>query len=186
MALYKDVRELVHTGEVVRAPQHDPAVTVHGVVAPDRSDALFALVQLTSPETSVPGAVRLPGLDPARRYRVQLQPPGDLPAHMRGIRPPPWTAEGITLPGSVLGTVGLRSPALFPEQLLLIHRIRVRSRMDVEALIFDVGTIVDWRASMTTRFQQLLPGRRGSVRRAPGGGGGERCRRPSPASPTSS
>ena len=121
MALYKDVRELVHTGEVVRAPQYDPAVAVHGVVAPDRSDALFALVQLTAPETSVPGAMRLPGLDPARRYRVQLQPPGDLPAHMRGIRSPPWTAEGITLPGSALGTVGLRIPALFPEQLMLIR-----------------------------------------------------------------
>ena len=49
---------------VVRAPQHDPAFAVHGVVAPDRSDALFALVQLTAPETSVPGAMRLPGLDP--------------------------------------------------------------------------------------------------------------------------
>jgi alpha-galactosidase len=94
---------------------------VYGVVAPDRSDALFALVQLTSPETSVPGAIRLPGLDPARRYRVQLQPPGDLPAHMRGIHPPPWTTEGITLPGSALATVGLRAPALFPEQLMLIR-----------------------------------------------------------------
>ena len=78
-------------------------------------------MQLTSPETSVPGAMRLPGLDPARRYRVQLQPPGDLPGHMRGIHPPPWTAEGITLPGSALGTVGLRIPALFPEQLMLIR-----------------------------------------------------------------
>jgi len=121
VALYKDVRELIHTGEVVRAWQHDPAVAVHGVVAPDRSAALFALVQLTAPETSVPGAMRLPGLDPARRYHVQLQPPGGLPAHMRGIRPPPWTVEGITLPGSALGTVGLRIPALFPEQLMLIR-----------------------------------------------------------------
>jgi hypothetical protein len=72
-------------------------------------------------ETSVPGAMRLPGLDPARCYRVQLQPPGGLAAHMRGIRPPPWTVEGITLPGSALGAVGLCIPALFPEQLLLIR-----------------------------------------------------------------
>ena len=106
---------------MVRAPQHDPAFAVHGVVAPDRSDALFALVQLASPETSVPGAMRLPGLDPGRRYRVQLQAPGGLPVHMRGIHPPPWTAEGITLPGSALGNVGLRIPALFPEQLMLVR-----------------------------------------------------------------
>jgi alpha-galactosidase len=40
---------------------------------------------------------------------------------MRGIHPPPWTTEGITLPGSALATVGLRAPALFPEQLMLIR-----------------------------------------------------------------
>jgi alpha-galactosidase len=121
VALYKEIRELVHTGEVVRVPQHDPSFAVHGVVAHDRSEALFALVQLTSPETSVPGAVRLPGLDPARRYHVRVQPPGDLPAHSRGITPPPWTGEGVTLPGSALAHTGLRAPALFPEQLLLLR-----------------------------------------------------------------
>jgi alpha-galactosidase len=120
VAFYKEVRELLHTGTVVRAPQHDPSFTVHGVVAPDRSDALFALVQLVTPETSVPGAVRLPGLDPARRYRVGLQPPGDRPA-VRGLRAPAWFAEGATLPGSVLEYAGLRAPALFPEQLLLVR-----------------------------------------------------------------
>jgi alpha-galactosidase len=120
VALYKEVRELVHTGTTVRAPQHDPASAVHGVVAPDRSEALFALVQLATPETSVPGAVRLPGLDPARRYRVRAQAPGDTPA-TRGILPPAWLAGGVTLPGAVLGEVGLRAPALYPEQLLLLR-----------------------------------------------------------------
>jgi alpha-galactosidase len=121
VALYKEMRELLHTGEVVRVPQHDPSFAVHGVVAHDGGEALFALVQLTTPETSVPGAVRLPGLDPARRYRVRPQPPGDLPTHLRGIVPPPWLAEGLTLPGSVLAHAGLRAPALYPEQLLLIR-----------------------------------------------------------------
>jgi alpha-galactosidase len=120
VALYKEVRELVHTGTVVRAPQYDAAFAVHGVVAPDRSDALFALVQLTTPETSVPGAVRLPGLDPERRYRVRLQPPGDIPA-VRGLRPPAWLADGVTLPGAVLAHVGVAAPALYPEQLLLVR-----------------------------------------------------------------
>ena len=126
VALYKEMRQLIHTGRTVRAPQHDPAFALHGVVAPDRSEALYALVQLTTPETSVPGAVRLPGLDPDRRYRVQAQAPGDLPDHMRGIHPPPWLADGVTLPGSVLAHAGLRAPALHPEQLLLLARRRRR------------------------------------------------------------
>jgi alpha-galactosidase len=120
VALYKEVRELVHTGTTVRAPQHDPAFAVHGVVAPDRSDALFAVVQLATPETSVPGAVRLPGLDPGRRYRVHAQAPGDTPA-TRGLLPPAWLAGGVTLPGAVLAQVGVRAPALYPEQLLLLR-----------------------------------------------------------------
>jgi alpha-galactosidase len=120
VALYKEVRELLHTGTTVRASQHDPAFAVHGVVADDRSEALYALVQLTTPETSVPGVVRLPGLDPARSYRVSAQAPGDRPA-TRGLRPPAWLAEGVTLPGAVLGHVGLRAPALHPEQLLLVR-----------------------------------------------------------------
>jgi alpha-galactosidase len=121
VALYKEVRELLHTGTLVRAPQHDPSFEVHGTVAPDQSDALYTLVQLTSPETSVPGTVRLPGLDPGRRYRVRVQAPGVLPSHLRGISPPAWLAEGVTLPGSALVHAGLRAPALFPEQLLLIR-----------------------------------------------------------------
>jgi alpha-galactosidase len=127
VALYKEVRELLHTGTTVRAPQHDPAFAVHGVVADDRSAALYALVQLTTPETSVPGVVRLPGLDPARSYRVSAQAPGDRPA-TRGLRPPAWLAEGVTLPGAVLEHVGLRAPALHPEQLLLVRAEAATSR----------------------------------------------------------
>ena len=124
VALYKDVRGLLRTGTTVRAPQHDPSSAVHGVVAADGSDALFALVQLATPETSVPGPVRLPGLDPARRYRVRPQPPGDAPT-ARSAGAPAWLAEGVTLPGAVLGNAGLRAPALYPEQLLLLRAAAV-------------------------------------------------------------
>ncbi|GAA1304884.1 alpha-galactosidase [Pseudonocardia xinjiangensis] len=125
--LYKDVRELLHTGTLVRADQHDPSFALHGVVAPDRSSALFSLVQLATPLTSVPGALRLPGLDPDRRYRVRPQPPGDAPV-LRQRRPPGWLAEGVELPGRVLGEVGLRAPALNPEQLLVLRAEAVDAR----------------------------------------------------------
>jgi alpha-galactosidase len=118
--LYKDVRGLLHTGTVVRTDQHDPSFALHGVVAADRGDALYALVQLTTPLTSVPGALRLPGVDPERRYRVTAQPPGHAPA-LRQRRPPGWLTRGVELPGRVLAEAGLRAPALNPEQLLLLR-----------------------------------------------------------------
>ncbi|MFC4946346.1 alpha-galactosidase [Pseudonocardia sp. GCM10023141] len=120
VALYKEVRGLLHTGTVVRADQHDPAFALHGAVAPDRSDALYALVQLATAVTSVPGTLRFPGLDPDKRYRVRTQAPGDAPA-MRASQLPPWLADGLELPGRVLGGSGVRVPALHPEQLLLLR-----------------------------------------------------------------
>jgi alpha-galactosidase len=124
--LYKDVRGLIHTGTVVRADQHDPSFALHGAVAPDRTDALYALVQLATPVTSVPGRLRLPGLDPDRRYRVAVQPPGDRPS-LRQRRAPAWLARGVELPGRVLAGAGLRAPALNPEQLLLLRVTEVTS-----------------------------------------------------------
>ena len=101
---------------------------MHGVVAPDRSEALFALVQLTTPET-VGARLRCGcrGLDPGRRYRVQAQAPGDLPDHMRA-HPPAAVARrtAVTLPGAVLAHAGAARPALHPEQLLLLRADRRR------------------------------------------------------------
>lgn len=120
VALYKELRGLLHSGTVVRSDQHDPSFTLHGVVATDRSDALFSFVQLTTAVTSVPGVVRLPGLDPDRRYRLRVQPPGDRPAGRDSLMPP-WIAEGAELTGRVLAEAGVRAPALHPEQLMLLR-----------------------------------------------------------------
>src|SRR5829696_9194 len=71
IALYKRVRGLLHSGEVVRADHPDPAALVHGVVAADHSEALFAYVQLAASDDEAPGAIRIVGLDPERVYRVE-------------------------------------------------------------------------------------------------------------------
>jgi alpha-galactosidase len=124
VALYKELRGLLHTGTAVREAQHDPAVALHGVVAPDGGDALFALVQLTTSATVLPGRLRLPGLDPDRRYRVRAQAPGDAPALPPG-NAPAWLADGVELPGRALGGAGLAAPVMFPEQLLLLRATAV-------------------------------------------------------------
>lgn len=125
VALYKEVRGLLHTGTVVRDDQHDPARAVHGVVAEDRGEALFAVVELTTPLTAVPGRVRLPGLDPEARYDVRVQAPADS-AGLRGA-PPAWLADGVRLSGRVLGSVGVVTPPMNPEQLLLLRVRRVEA-----------------------------------------------------------
>ena len=120
IALYRQLRGLLHTGEVVRADHPDPAVLVHGVVAADRAEALFCLVQLTTSERAVPARMRLPGLDPDTRYRVELRTPAGEPTAIQ-FQGPLWTADRIELPGRILTDIGLQPPILAPEQAFLIH-----------------------------------------------------------------
>ncbi|WP_278259317.1 GH36 C-terminal domain-containing protein [Nocardioides convexus] len=92
---------------------------MHGVVAPDGAEAVFALTSLAKPATSPRGRVRLPGLDPTASYDVGLLRPD-------AVSEPPWTvpswlAEGVRLTGRVLGTAGVQVPAMKPQQCTLLH-----------------------------------------------------------------
>lgn len=119
IALHKELRSLLHTGEVVHADvDEDDAVRIQGVVAPDRGDSLYQLTALAQ-ATTWPGAPRpLPGLDPERTYRVRLAVPAyeGLRYSADWIRP-----EGITLPGSYLTATGLSLPVIHPDHLLLVR-----------------------------------------------------------------
>jgi alpha-galactosidase len=117
IALYKRMRGLLHSGEVVRADVPDPAVSIHGVVGD--GEALFCIAQLATSAAQVPGTVRLPGLEPERRYRVEPIPLAGGP-ELAHVEPPGWFA-GVTLTGRALGTAGLQLPALAPEQALVVH-----------------------------------------------------------------
>ena len=83
----------------MRADLPDPAFALHGVVASDRSEALFCFAALATSASERPGAVRFPGLDPDRTYRV----------------------DGHTLTGRALAKAGLQMPLLGPEQAVLIE-----------------------------------------------------------------
>ncbi len=122
---YKSLRPLLHTGDVVRADHTEDGCELHGVVARDRGDAVYALVQLRTLAGSIPARVTLPGLDPHRTYRVRAQEPGHRPFTMQ-IAPPAWVTEGeIELPGAVLGGLGVAVPILAPAQLLLLRATAV-------------------------------------------------------------
>ena len=121
IAFHKQVRDLLHAGDVVRVDHPDPAALVHGVVSGDRERGLFSYVQATVSDTTRPERLRLAGLDPARRYRLTLPAPaGPARLHERGH--PAWFERGeVTLPGLVLMRVGVQLPTLEPEQALLVQ-----------------------------------------------------------------
>jgi len=120
---YKSNRELLHTGRMVRIEQPDDSAFVHGVVAQDKSRAIFALVALRGMPSSTPNALRFEGLDPAANYRVKLVEPAGK-ANYIGRQSPKWL-DGVVLTGAALALVGVRPPVLAPENAILIEVERV-------------------------------------------------------------
>jgi alpha-galactosidase len=119
IVVYKAQRELIATGRMVRMDHPDAAMQVTGVVARDRSRALFSIAALATSANEVPVPVRFGGLDPERAYRVELAlPPGPQAFNQRaGVA---WTDASPVLTGGLLGTLGLPMPILNPEQALLV------------------------------------------------------------------
>ena len=120
---YKLNRALLHTGRMVRVEQPDDSAFVHGVVAQDKSRAIFALVSLRGMPASTPNALRFEGLDSDASYRVKLvEPAGE--AHYISRQSPKWF-DGVVLTGTALSRVGLRPPILAPENAILIELERL-------------------------------------------------------------
>ncbi|MDN4472425.1 alpha-galactosidase [Demequina zhanjiangensis] len=122
-ALYRDRRDLLHRGRGVRVEHPDPSALVHGVVAQDRSEALFAYVQCTTTPANRPAAFRLPGLDPDSRYEIRLEDLGGAATVQR--REPAWIERSVTATGAALASVGLHPPILWPEEAILVSLTRV-------------------------------------------------------------
>jgi alpha-galactosidase len=118
--LYKELRHVIHSGTAVHADSRDRALRVTGAVAQDRNEAVFTIASVATLEDSLPEHVRLHGLEPGRRYLVRVRPETG-PCRF-GSQVPGWLSAGdVTLPGSVLGTVGLQIPPLWPAQALVLH-----------------------------------------------------------------
>lgn len=123
VAVHKSLRDLLHTGDVVRADPTDPAVWVEGVVAADRSAAAYRVAMVEHSLTDPPGRIALPGLDPDRTYRVELVAPSD--GAVSPADAPAWV-KGIELGGRVLEEVGLVCPRLAVDTLVLLRVTAVR------------------------------------------------------------
>jgi alpha-galactosidase len=121
VALYKELRSLIHTGKVVRADRGSEELMVHGVVAQDGRRAVYAVAQLVQSITSELGRVRLPGLEPGQNYRVSmLRTPGP-GLELWLVRSAPWlTEKPVVMSGAALAAVGVVMPAQVPESALLL------------------------------------------------------------------
>ena len=87
IAFYKEHRDLLLRGDLVRIDFPDETLMASGVVAPDRSRAIYSYASVARSDVVLLGRVPMPGLDPARRYRVA---PALLQHAPSGLRPPPW------------------------------------------------------------------------------------------------
>ncbi|MFN8148520.1 MAG: alpha-galactosidase [Candidatus Nanopelagicales bacterium] len=120
IARHKGLRPLLHHGRTVRIDHPDRSALAHGVVAHDRSEALYSYAQLTAPDRTAPAPLRLVGLDPDRRYRVErLLLPGANWAP--GKHEPAWYADGLEATGAALAELGVPLGIHLPEQATLVH-----------------------------------------------------------------
>jgi alpha-galactosidase len=123
ISYYKEKRSLLHSGRTVRTEHAEPNAYVHGVVAQDKSEAVFMLAQLRPSQFSRPANIRITGLDADATYEVKVVEPAGAAQSMQ-IKPPTWFS-GVQLTGQALASFGLRSPVLRPEQALLIEAKRI-------------------------------------------------------------
>ncbi|NQX13066.1 alpha-galactosidase [Microbacteriaceae bacterium VKM Ac-2855] len=133
IGFYKENRALLHGGDLVRLDHPDETTALNGVVAPDRSAAIYSYVSLERAAVVSPGRIRLPGLDPNALYRVAPVVWGPIPrritpAQWWGYDPEPSAAAhgdptwnlrgdsaGVDVSGALLASAGLMAPLLYPE-----------------------------------------------------------------------
>lgn len=143
IAYYKEQRDFLLSGDLVRMDGTAAQVHLHGVVAPDRSRALFAFSPTDSLYPDPTPRLRFRGLDPQRRYRVRPVFVGSVPS---GLRPPQWWGTpvnpappprpdrphellipldagypGAVFPGATLEHTGVAAPAVHPDQVVLLR-----------------------------------------------------------------
>jgi len=140
ISFYKANRRLLMGGNVVRVDFPDPTVVAYGIVARDRSEAIYTVASIGTSDVMLPGRLRFPGLDPERRYRTRPVLVGRPPS---GLDPPPWWGAistefepsgkrravgwglpedggpGLELTGAALASAGVMAAGMHPEHAIL-------------------------------------------------------------------
>ena len=109
--LYKQHRELLHSGDFVRYDvTSDNSAVAHGVISTDKRKALLSYAQLSTAQGLVPTQWKIHGLLSDVEYTVTYVPLGDSREN-----------ASLTMTGAQLSLVGIQPPMLFPESAVLIY-----------------------------------------------------------------
>jgi alpha-galactosidase len=120
--LYKEHRALLHNGDFIRTDT--PAfINMVGVVAADRSEALYSVAVLTGHAATIPPRIRFDGLNACKPYRIRQIWPQNWHSRAQAIGADTvkLTGEGSVISGDALGVFGLQLPLVDPQTVLLFH-----------------------------------------------------------------
>jgi alpha-galactosidase len=122
IALHKRHRDLLHDGDLHRLDT-DPRHLAFGVVARDKSEALFSFAYMTGDPNVLPGRLRFAGLDHERKYHLRLV----WPEHWQAVKAPSLiehldlAGAGAVCTGAALMQAGMQLPHTQPETCLLFY-----------------------------------------------------------------
>jgi alpha-galactosidase len=122
IALHKQHRSLIHNGDFQRLDTPD-YLNVVGVVAADKSEALWSVAFLTGHAATSPDRFYPTGLDSDRRYRIQLVWPQDWRSESAPsvVETLDLLGQGAIMSGHALMAVGMQLPLTTPETVLIFH-----------------------------------------------------------------
>nr|WP_100657861.1 alpha-galactosidase [Alteromonas flava] len=114
-ALHKAHRHLIHQGDYYRLESNGDSVDF-GIVAKDKSEALFAYNSVIETKRTQPRKYRFVGLDPAATYKLERIWPDTLFEYSPSILA---NLNSTTYNGDVLMQLGMQLPIVFPQTSLI-------------------------------------------------------------------
>lgn len=123
LRLHKQHRHLIHSGLLVRM-NSKPHARVFGIVAEDKSEALFSYTQIRSRADTAPETLTFENLSSTDMYRINLIWPNRTEDDAIGSLD---HFAGKEFPGEALMKVGLQLPHIVPETALLFHLYKIEN-----------------------------------------------------------
>lgn len=121
LEIYKARRNLLHGGHLYHLDTEED-IDAFGVVAQDKSEALYMVAQTDTAPNALPPRIRFAGLDEDRSYCVKLvYPTKSFGSSGSVIETAELLDEGSVLPGRSLKVIGLQIPMQWPDHGFLFE-----------------------------------------------------------------